>query len=240
MAVFWVARYEWFQLIKSFKTIGVIVSLLLMSYGLSSLQNLASEAMMTEDLALTDVNETVMIVFLFGTFGIGFLYVFSLSHDIINRDISLQSIRFTLTKISRLSLLSGKFLGVFMFWFVCITLCLLLLTIFSGTNVLSGIIPLAIFFLYTVAATLLLSLCIPKPGMSMFVGLLLGIGAPIFAIVAQFRDDPILTIIHQYVLPYYPLLEGVTMQSPELYFIPLVWAVVFFALAFLLLNRKDV
>ncbi|MDX8046824.1 ABC transporter permease subunit [Gracilibacillus sp. S3-1-1] len=41
----------------------------------------------------------------------GFLFVFATSHDLINKEIELKTMRLLVTKVSRLEIMLGKFLG---------------------------------------------------------------------------------------------------------------------------------
>src|SRR5690625_7700017 len=49
---------------------------------------------------------------------LGFLFAFAISHDLINKEIELKTIRLLITKTSSLKLMLGKFLGTLLFWIV--------------------------------------------------------------------------------------------------------------------------
>src|SRR5690625_6096207 len=49
---------------------------------------------------------------------LGFLFAFAISHDLINKEIELKTIRLLISKTSSLKLMLGKFLGTLLFWIV--------------------------------------------------------------------------------------------------------------------------
>src|SRR5690625_2437275 len=51
---------------------------------------------------------------------LGFLFAFAISHDLINKEIELKTIRLLITKTSSLKLMLGKFLGTLLFWIVTV------------------------------------------------------------------------------------------------------------------------
>ena len=57
----------------------------------------------------------------------GPLFVASLSHSAINQEIHSRTIRFLATKVSREKIVLGKFLGIAMYWVVCISVASLLI-----------------------------------------------------------------------------------------------------------------
>ncbi|NGP45377.1 hypothetical protein G4V62_10580 [Bacillaceae bacterium SIJ1] len=235
-----IARYEFIQLFKSIKTIFVVASFLLMSYGLARLQNAAIGLLGSDVGSPAEVNDAIVTFFLLAIFGIGFLYIFSLSHDRINGEIQTQNIRFSLTKMSREALYTGKFIGFFSFWTICLLVCLLILFFVSSTNMINVLLPLFLFLAYAIALNLFLSTIIPKPGMSLFLGLFIGLAAPIASLTATFREDLLLLLtIHEYVLPYNALLHLYEHGPGALTFVPILWTGLFFFAGLFLLKRKD-
>ncbi|WP_173224351.1 ABC transporter permease subunit [Paenibacillus alba] len=51
---------------------------------------------------------------------LGFLFVLTHSHDFLNREIENQTIRFLVTKTSKMAIVIGKYLGIFLFWMTCV------------------------------------------------------------------------------------------------------------------------
>ena len=61
--------------------------------------------------ANSDSVYTSTIKFLF--FFLGFIFITAVSHDILNKEIEMETIRFLVVKTSRINILLGKFFGVY-------------------------------------------------------------------------------------------------------------------------------
>lgn len=76
------------------------------------------------------------------------LFVTSLSHNIVNKEMDTRTIRFLATKTSRRNIILGKFIGSFLFWAVCLTVALLLIIPFSKSFSILNLIRAIIFVSY--------------------------------------------------------------------------------------------
>ncbi|GGB40501.1 ABC transporter permease subunit [Virgibacillus dakarensis] len=92
----------------------------------------------------------------------GFLFAFAISHDSINREVEMRTMRLLVTKTSRLQILLGKFLGTLLFWVVVISVSFSILLIISGSWFLKDYLQSLIFLFYIVSFVLLISTLIPK------------------------------------------------------------------------------
>lgn len=116
--MFAIAKREFFQLFKGFKSIAIILMLLVPTYYFAKFSSMFESALELTpdeaDMAHSAGLLVVMIVF-------GQLFVMGLSHDTMNREMHERTMRFLLTRTSRRSIVAGKFLGILAFWFACIT-----------------------------------------------------------------------------------------------------------------------
>lgn len=106
---------EFKQLFKSTKSILTIVIIFILSTFVSTLPFIAAHQDKWEQAKdpYSIGNELVMSLF-------GFFLIFLLSHDILSREIHLKTIRFLVSKTTRLNIIIGKYLGLMLFWLSCI------------------------------------------------------------------------------------------------------------------------
>ena len=130
----------------------------------------------------------------------------SLSHDSINRETHERTIRFLVTRTSRTSIIVGKFFGIWMFWFICLTVSFLVTSIFAQRIDVFLFSQTLSLLTYQIALTILLSVLIPKPGITMFLGIVLGIALPIFGLWVEFTSN-VWVSWTKFITPYYYLLR---------------------------------
>src|SRR5699024_1969966 len=163
----------------------------------------------------------------------GFLFVFAISHDLINREIEMKTIRLLVTKTSRLQIVLGKFLGILLFWVVTISISFAIISLITGSWFPKDYFQAIIFLFYIISLVLLISTVIPKTKLTMFLGIFLGIVLPIIGLAAAFSDKWYF-IPFKYLLPY-KYFDG----SVGMMFIPLAIGIGYISLSIFFINRKD-
>ncbi|ALX47681.1 MULTISPECIES: ABC transporter permease [Lentibacillus] len=163
----------------------------------------------------------------------GFLFVFAISHDLINREIEMKTIRLLVTKTSRLQIVLGKFLGILLFWVVTISISFAIISLITGSWFPKDYFQTIIFLFYIISLVLLISTVIPKTKLTMFLGIFLGIVLPIIGLAAAFSDKWYF-IPFKYLLPY-KYFDG----SVGMMFIPLAIGIGYISLSIFFINRKD-
>lgn len=150
---------------------------------------------------------------------LGPLFVTSLSHDIINREVHTRTVRFIVTKLSRTKIVLGKFIGVSLFWITCLTISLILIIPFSGEFYFLELIEAIIFITYFISVSLFLSSFIDKPGISMFLGIILSLAFPIVGIWAIASQSNIYIFLLSFITPYYYFGQE---NEAFIYFVPIL------------------
>lgn len=197
-----IVEKEFKSLFKSFKSIAMIAFFLIVSFAASKFFSNNLDLLQknyAESAYVSSIRGLVMFL--------GFLFVLSLSHDVVNREVENQTIRFLVTKSSRSSIVIGKFLGVFLFWLVCILCSFIVIGLFARQIFVFDFLQMMCFIAYAVSLTILISLVIKKPSHTTFVGILLGIAVPVLGLWSVSSNKFILEIV-KYALPYYYILKG--------------------------------
>src|SRR5699024_3224179 len=127
----------------------------------------------------------------------------------------------------------GKLLGTILFWLVTVSISFGILSIFAGSWFPKDYFQTILFLFYIVSFVLFISTVIPKTKLTMFLGMILGIGLPILGFMAIGSDTWYL-VPFKYILPYY-YLDG----SFGLMLIPLIIGVIYFLLSVYIMQRKD-
>ncbi|WP_273853410.1 ABC transporter permease [Guptibacillus spartinae] len=164
----------------------------------------------------------------------GPLFVASLSHSAINQEIHSRTIRFLATKVSREKIVLGKFLGTALYWFVCLFVATLLILPFTKGFYFNQFMEALIFILYFVGLAIFLSTLIPKPGMTMFLGILLAILFPIIGLWSLGSDNFFIDLV-SYVTPYYYYSLGDHFYT----YVVLIFPILFVLASLLLIRKKD-
>lgn len=106
--------------------------------------------------------------------------------------------------------------------------------LFSGKWPLYDYLSISIFLFYAIAFTFLLSITIPKPSLTMLLGIILGFIIPILGIVATFKSSIWYLLPFKYILPYFYILKtGFFML------IPLFIGFLLISISLVMLKRKD-
>lgn len=173
-----ITKKEFFQLFKSVKSIIMIVVLLVSSYYFAKYTEQLVPILKLEQTSSWYAGGLLIILLLFGP-----LFVMSLSHDVLNRELSERTMRFLVTKTSKANILFGKFLGVWIFWFVCFTVCYVITLFYSKSFDGRLFLETVSLLTYLVVITLLLSIVIKSPQYTMFIGVIFGMAFSIFQMV---------------------------------------------------------
>ncbi|WP_027410273.1 ABC transporter permease [Anoxybacteroides tepidamans] len=219
---------EFKSLFKSFKSIAVILFFLIVSFAASKFFSNNLELLQQnqgESVYASSIRALVMFF--------GFLFVLSLSHDVMNREVENQTIRFLVTKSSRNAIVIGKFLGIFLFWFVCVLSSFTVIALFAGQLFVFDFLKMICFLAYAIGVTMLLSLVVKKPSHTTFIGILLGIAIPVLGIWSIASKQFVLKIV-KYVLPYYYIMKGSYYT-----FIPACFAALMLLIALAVFKRRD-
>ncbi|MFJ5964055.1 hypothetical protein [Bacillus sp. NPDC093026] len=188
---------EFKQLFKSTKSILTIVIIFFLSTFVSSLPFVATYQDVWQQVKdpYSIGNELVISLF-------GFFLIFLLSHDILSREIYLKTIRFLVSKTTRLNIVIGKYLGLMLFWFSCIMTTYVLNMVISHRFLFSDAFKTLTFISVGISFALFLSILFPTPQRSMFVGMLFSFLFPIISVISVFSSE---WFIHwfQFMTPYY-------------------------------------
>lgn len=221
---------EFKSLFKSIRSIIIIIFMLGVTLGSAKLLSKWSSELQDVGLDNAYMGGLYILLLLAGP-----IFVTSLSHDVINRETHSRTMRFLVTKLSRDEIVIGKFLGVSLFWFVCILLSLIMLIPFAKTFYFAELIESVIFITYFVALFLFISTLINKPGLSIFLGIILSITLPVLGIWGMVSKEIIFLRIFSYLTPYFYVGQE---QSFYVYFIPIL-SLVFLLSSIIILRKRD-
>ncbi len=194
-----IAKHESIGLLKSIKSILILVFLLSSAYaGIW----IASKTQNAFGLFPDDETKIFTAGLSFTIFSFGPLFAMILSHDAFNREIEHRTMRFIVTKIRRTDIVLGKALGHLLFWITMLIASNGLIFMFSKTYSARDFIETVSFISTFVAFALLLSMLIRKPILSSFLSMLFGIAIPTLSLWAIFSDKWYISYF-KYVTPYY-------------------------------------
>jgi len=223
-----ICQHEFFRLFKSIKSLITVAFIVGVSYWVSDLVNQAGSLFPDQELAQGHALGILALVMLLGP-----LFVFSLSHDIVNRELTGRTMRFLVTRTSRKQIVFGKFLGVCSFWLACmlITFGVVLATVhtFDAPTFWKCLSLLV----YCIALALLLSLVVPRPSYTMFLGIVIALVLPGLGIWSFASSHPTAQWI-AYLTPYTFMEKGGVWVS-------FIWlyAAAFLASSVFLFQRRD-
>jgi len=198
-----IGKREFFSLFKGIKSIIIVGMLLVTSYYSAKFSNFLASGMELTAKEAENIH-TVGLLTLILIFGQ--LFVMGLSHDSLNRELHERTIRFLVTRTSRTSIIFGKFLGIWLFWFVCLTVSFLLISIFAQKIDVFIFSQTMSLLTYQIALTILLSVLIPKPGFTMFLGIVVGLAFPILGLWVNFTSN-VWVSWTKFISPYYYLIR---------------------------------
>lgn len=225
-----IAKKEFLQLFSGFKSLIVIALLLITSYYSAKFSSfLANDIQLSaQEAENIHVFGLLVIIILFGQ-----LFIMGLSHDVMNRELHERTMRFLVSRTSRLSIVIGKFIGIWMFWLVCIVVSHILISLFSHNFNLFIFTQLMSLLTYQIALTILLSIMIPKPGFTMFLGVIIGLIFPILSFWLTFTSNAWFSWM-KYGNPHYYL-----NREDFSYLVIPVLAVLIITIAYILFKRRD-
>ena len=233
-----IAKHESIELLKSIKSILVLLFLLGSTYAGVKVTDFLKDTldMSSETGLLIFENEAIIysIGLSFAVLIFGPLFAFILSHDVINRDIEQRTMRFLVTKTSRKNIVLGKLMGHLLFWITILTVASGLVFVLSKQFSFYLFFQSLSFLFIFVTLALLLSLFVTKPILSSFISILLGITIPIVSLWAIFSDKWYIAIF-KYVSPYYYLQE-----ETMIFLVNFAFASIYGLLAIYLFEKRDV
>ena len=196
-----IVKREFFNMFKSIKSILIICVLLLTAYYSAKFSNVLTNMIEFTPKEMKHINTLglLTLLFLFGQ-----LFVMGLSHDCMNRETHERTMRFLVSRTSRSSILYGKFFGIALFWFVCVAISFLIISIFAKQFDFFIFSQTMSLLLYQIALTLLLSVLIPKPGITMFLGIMIGLAFPVFGLWVSFTTNEWISWL-KFIMPFYYL-----------------------------------
>lgn len=194
-----VIKNEFLSLMKGVKSIIIIMIFVLFSYYISDFFSVNSQLVDNKEAAYSSIRFLVFVL--------GYLFSSILSHNTINKEIELKTVRLVITKISRTEFWLGKYLGNILFWLLCLTISYVVISFMSNQIDIEIYIMILGVMQYFVSFVLLMSTLIEKTSLSNFLGLIFGLGVPIFGLWVTLTKNPILGFI-KYIFPYYYILKG--------------------------------
>lgn len=199
-----IGKREFFSLFKGIKSILIIAILLLTSYYSAKFSSvLISEVEFSPKEEVDIYTAALLVLLLF----FGQLFVMGLSHDSLNRELHERTMRFLVTRTSRASILYGKFFGIALFWLICLAVSFIMISLFSKQFDLLIFSQTMSLLIYQIAMTILLSVLIPRPGMTMFLAMIIGLAFPIFGVWVSFTSNVWVSWV-KFITPFYYLERG--------------------------------
>lgn len=223
-----IAKNEFFKLFKSIKSILIILIFVLASYYTAKFFNGITPLASMSNNESPYYSSLRLLVFIFG-----YLFISVLSHDCINKEIELQTIRLITSKVSRKDFVLGKFLGITLFWFVCVISSSICIILISKTIEIKIILVMLITCIYFISMVILVSTLVSKSSISNFLGIVLGIGIPLVGLYLMFTENSFLNIF-KYLFPYYYVVN----MDLSVCVIGIIAAVLLY-ISYFVLNRKD-
>ncbi|TCP30924.1 ABC-2 type transport system permease protein [Scopulibacillus darangshiensis] len=228
-----ILKREFTDSIKSIRAILIILFITFVSYKSALflkenpflISELGKEGIKAGDVYSAGLS---LIVFIFG-----FLFVFAISHDIVNSETEMKTMRLLVTKTSRPQVMFGKLLGATLFWVVTISVSYAIISLISQVWNGEEYLRTLIFLFYIICLAVFISTIVPKTKLTMFLGILLGIALPILGSVSMIIDKWYL-VPFKYILPFYYL-----DQSFGYVLIPLAIGIIFFLMSVLIMERRD-
>lgn len=223
--MFAVAKEEFRNLAINIKMILLVILIALFNYNISN--------MLTSQLSIDGIPKAyagLRIIF----FILGYLLISIFSHSVLNKEIADGTLKFILSKVSREEFIVGKFLGIFLFWTMCMLINISMLSILGVTFSFYILWMLCSAVSYFISIVMLLSVLIKKENFSNFMGLFVGILFPTIGLYVT-ESSNMLVKYFQYIFPYFYLLKGgIYITIPYiLSFILLLFVVIIF-------NKKEV
>lgn len=228
--MFAITLREFKSLFQSIRAILIIVVLFGVTIGSAKLVSQFKEQL--SDLGLGDnayIIGLMLLLFLASP-----LFVTSISHSSVNKEIESKTIRFLATKTSRENIIFGKFLGNVSFWVLCLTVALLLIVPFSKSFPIVDLIQSIIFVSYFIGLSLFLSTVVNSSAMTMFVGIFISIALPVIGMWSLISKNVIVDTL-SYLTPYYYY----TQENTAYTYLVLIHIAVFVIASLMIFKRRD-
>ncbi|MGY3312967.1 ABC-2 type transport system permease protein [Peribacillus simplex] len=225
-----IGKREFISLFKGIKSVIIVIMLLVTSYYSAKFSNVLASGMELTAKEAENIH-TVGLLTLIVLFGQ--LFVMGLSHDSLNRETHERTIRFLVTRTSRTSIILGKFLGIWLFWLICLLISFLLISIFSQKIDMFIFSQIMSLLTYQIGLTILLSVLIPKPGFTMFLGIMVGLAFPIIGFWVSFTSNVWVSWM-KFITPYYYLI-----REDYTFLVIVLFTGIMLVIANLIFNRRE-
>ncbi|SFF29867.1 ABC-2 type transport system permease protein [Paenibacillus algorifonticola] len=227
--MFGIVLKEYLGLIKGVKSFLVI--LFVTSVSIWAAQYASSSTFLTEASGDSQGTELAGLSFIFILFGALFIYI--LSHDIVNRDIELQRIRLLITKTSRKNVIVGKFISVFSFWASVTLITFVCISISTQTFYIAPLILLWVFIAFHSGVAIMMSTIITKHSYTVLISLIGGLVIPGVGIWSLFNKSVIAKVLN-YALPYY-----IAMDDYRFIALTVVEVAIMLIISIIVFERKE-
>ena len=196
--MFAISMREFINLFRSTRSIIIIIVLFGVTAGSAKL--ISQFEMQLRELGLGEnafVGGLMIMLFLAAP-----LFVTSVSHSVVNKELETRTMRFLAAKTSRDNIILGKFLGNVLFWTICLAVALLLIIPFSKAFYFIEFVQSVIFVSYFVGLTLFLSTIISSPSLTMFLGITISILLPVVGFWSMLSENVLIQSV-SYITPYF-------------------------------------
>lgn len=217
-----VAVEELRRMLKSIRATIIITVFVTFSYILST--NISTFSEPTTE----NYSSIRLLVFI-----LGYVFVSISSNNCVNHELETGSIKFILSKIKRYQFILGKFIGIFLFWFICISATFFIIS--SLTYQINFFIwfMLLCVITYYISFCILLSTSINNSAITNFLGLILGLIFPIVGLGSTLSDK--WYCYFRYLFPYEYILKGGIWII-----VPLIISIIFLTIAIRIFNKREV
>ncbi|WP_085505191.1 ABC transporter permease [Thalassobacillus devorans] len=162
------------------------------------------------------------------------LFVTSLAHSVVNKEMASRTVRFLATKTSRANIILGKFLGNLFFWAICLFLALLLIIPFSNTFHIVEWFQMVVFVSYFIGLAVFLSTIFRSPSLTMFLGITISIALQVLGLWSLATENVFVKMIG-YITPYFYYSQDQTYMS----YIVVLFTLIFVILSLLIFRKRD-
>lgn len=229
--MFPIAWKEFTSLFKSIKSILVIIIMIGISSGIAKLLSIFGDQITNE----MGINETPFSAGLLLTVLLASpLFIFTLSHNIINEEIKSRTIRFLATKTNRNNIIIGKFLGALFFWALCLLITTILLIWYSNQFYLIEWLQCLVFISYYLALATLISVLIDNTILTNFLGIAISLVMTVLGLWSLNSDKFILKL-YSYLTPYFYYFKDDKIIS----FSVLIFTIIFLLISLLVFKKRD-
>lgn len=196
--MFSIALKEWRDLCRGLRPLFLIV----VFSGAAYLTAQAAEAIPEGFEALTQGEDPYAIGLSASVLSFGLLFVLTMSHHAVNKELESSTIRFLVTKTSRANILMGKLIGTMLFWSMIVFISTLITAYLAEQFYFILFIELLIFLFYCVSAALLISVIIQSSSLSMFTAVISAFALPLLSFWAILTENAYINWF-KFLTPYY-------------------------------------